>query len=107
MAKSQKLHEIGPYRLVDQIGSGSQETVWRAFKGEAGEALAVKVLEVSDARRPARFLREIRTHATLTAANAGNVMPLLDHGTYPSGDGIRAKAAPFAYRVGRMTATTP
>lgn len=88
MAKSQKPREIGPYRLVDQIGSGGQGTVWRAFKGEAGEALAVKVLTLSHPKKRDRFLREIQTHAALTATKADNVIPLLDYDVTETSNGI-------------------
>lgn len=70
---------IGPYRLVERIGSGGQGTVWRAFKGEGGEAVAVKVLRLSHPKKRARFIQEVSIHATLSAAGAPNVMPLLDH----------------------------
>jgi serine/threonine protein kinase len=78
-AKSREERQIGPYRLVERIGSGGQGTVWRAFKGEGGEAVAVKVLRLSHPRRRARFIQEVTIHSALSAAGAPNVMPLLDH----------------------------
>src|SRR2546423_1948245 len=65
--------------LIEMIGSGVQGTVWRSFKGEAGEAVAVKVIELTHPKKHARFLQEIRTHIALTATRADNVIPLLDH----------------------------
>jgi serine/threonine protein kinase len=78
-AKSREDKKIGPYRLVERIGSGGQGTVWRAFKGEGGEALAVKVLRLSHPKKRARFIQEVNIHSALSAASAPNVMPLLDH----------------------------
>lgn len=79
MPRSKKPKTVGPYQLMEEIGSGGQGTVWRAFKGEGGEAVAVKVLELTHPKRRARFIQEIQTHTALTAAGAANVMPLLDH----------------------------
>ncbi|MGZ5431479.1 MAG: serine/threonine-protein kinase [Thermoanaerobaculia bacterium] len=70
---------MGPYRLVKRIGSGGQSTVWQAFKGEADEAVAVKVLRLSHPKKRARFVQEVTIHSALSAANAPNIMPLLDH----------------------------
>jgi serine/threonine protein kinase len=78
-AKSREERAIGPYRLVERIGEGGQGTVWRAFRGEGGEAVAVKVLRLSHPKKRARFLQEITIHSALSAASAPNVMPLLDH----------------------------
>jgi serine/threonine protein kinase len=78
-AKSRQEKKIGPYRLVEEIGSGGQGTVWRAFKGEGGEALAVKVLRLSHPKKRARFIQEVHIHSALSATNAPNVMPLLGH----------------------------
>ena len=78
-AKSRDEKRIGPYRLVERIGSGGQGTVWRAFKGEGEEALAVKVLRLSHPKKRARFIQEVSIHSALSAASAPNVMPLLDH----------------------------
>jgi serine/threonine protein kinase len=78
-AKSLEPKKIGPYRLVEQIGSGGQGTVWRAFKGEGSEAVAVKVLRLTHPKKRARFVREVGIHAALSATAAPNVMPLIDH----------------------------
>src|SRR5437764_9070207 len=78
-AKSREEKKIGPYRLVEKIGEGGQGIVWRAFRGEGGEAVAVKVLRLSHPKKRARFIQEITIHSALSAARAPNVMPLLDH----------------------------
>ena len=92
--KSRPEKKIGPYRLVEQLGSGGQGTVWRAFKGEGGEAVAVKVLRLSHPKKRARFLQEVNIHSALSAANAPNVMPLLDHDLEKtSGNGVQGYIA--------------
>lgn len=78
-AKSREEKKIGPYRLVEKIGEGGQGIVWRAFRGEGGEAVAVKVLRLSHPKKRARFIQEITIHSALSAARAPNVMPLIDH----------------------------
>jgi Serine/threonine protein kinase len=78
-ARSREEKKIGPYRLIEKVGEGGQGTVWRAFRGEGGEAVAVKVLRLSHPKKRARFIQEINIHSALSAARAPNVMPLLDH----------------------------
>ena len=85
-AKSREEKTIGPYRLVERIGSGGQGTVWRAFKGEAGEAVAVKILRLSHPKKRTRFIQEVNIHAALSAAEAPNVMPLLGHNLEEAAD---------------------
>ena len=86
-AKSRDEKSIEPYRLVERIGSGGQGAVWRAFKDEAGKAVAVKVLRLSHPKKRARFIQEVNIHAALSAAGAPNVMPLLDHNLEDAADG--------------------
>src|SRR5437764_15158850 len=85
-ARSREERTVGPYRLVEKVGEGGQGTVWRAFGGEGGEAVAVKVLRLSHPKKRARFLQEITIHSALSAASAPNVMPLLDHSVDETGD---------------------
>jgi len=77
-AKARQEKSLGPYRCVERIGEGGQGTVWRAFKGEGSEAVAVKELRLSRPKKRARFIQEITIHKALSAAKAPNVMPLLD-----------------------------
>jgi len=59
--------------------SREDKKIGRAFRGEGGEAVAVKVLRLSHPKKRARFIQEITIHSALSAARAPNVMPLLDH----------------------------
>ena len=70
---------VGPYRLDEKVGSGGQGTVWRAFRGEGSEAVALKRLKLSHPKKRARFVQEVKIHAALSGVKARNVMPLLDH----------------------------
>jgi serine/threonine protein kinase len=87
MVRRKKLTAIGAYKLAAEIGSGGQGTVYRGFKGEAGEVVAVKVLSLARPNARARLDKEILAHAALTAARAPNVMPLLDHSIAAASDG--------------------
>lgn len=84
-ARAREEKKLGDYRLVEQVGRGGQGVVWRAFKGEGGEAVAIKVLRLSHPRKRARFIQEINIHSALSAAKAPNIMPLLDHHVTESG----------------------
>src|SRR5437764_11154775 len=85
-ARPREERTIGPYRLVEKIGEGGQGTVWRAFRGEGSEAVAVKVLRLSHPKKRARFVQEINIHSALSAASAPNVMPLLDYSVDETAD---------------------
>jgi serine/threonine protein kinase len=78
-ARSRDEKKVGKYRLVEKVGEGGQGVVWRGFRGEGGEAVAVKVLRLSRPKQRARFIQEINIHSALSAAKTPNVMPLLDH----------------------------
>lgn len=85
-AKAREEKKIGDYRLVERVGEGGQGVVWRAFKGEGGEAVAIKVLRLSHPKKRARFIQEINIHSALSAARAPNIMPLLDHSVSEMGN---------------------
>lgn len=91
---------MGPYRLVEIIGSGGQGVVWRAFKDEGTEAVALKLLTLSHPRDRARFIQEVKIHAALSGVKASNVMPLLDHNLEETaGGGIEGYLVmPLAYQ---------
>jgi serine/threonine protein kinase/regulator of sirC expression with transglutaminase-like and TPR domain len=74
--------EVGPYRLLSEIGRGGGGVVFRA-RSAAGEEVALKVLAQSGLEAFARFDRERRLLASL-GADAGFV-PLLDAGRDAAG----------------------
>jgi ligand-binding sensor domain-containing protein/tRNA A-37 threonylcarbamoyl transferase component Bud32 len=59
---------LGPYRILDQIGAGGMATVYKAYHAAMDRYVAIKVLPEHLARDPnfrARFQREARTIARL------------------------------------------
>lgn len=66
------LHQVGPYRILREIGSGAMGTVYEAEDTRLGRRVAVKFLppEYSrDRRAKERFLREARTASSLDHPN--------------------------------------
>ncbi len=65
-------HQMGPYRLLREIGSGGMGTVYEAEDTRLGRRVALKLLppEYSrDRRAKARFLREARAAAAVDHPN--------------------------------------
>ena len=63
---------IGRYRILEEIASGTQGTVYRGFDAEAGRLVAVKVLHASltgDATYLERFHREATLAASIDHQN--------------------------------------
>src|SRR5215213_6780711 len=59
---------LGPYRLLEQLGAGGMATVYSAYHAAMDRYVAIKVLPRHLARDPnfhARFMREARTIARL------------------------------------------
>lgn len=70
--------QIGPYRLVAELGRGGMSVVWLAEHGETDDCVALKTQEDVDAGHLSRLRREIATLANL--AHPG-IVTLLEHGT--------------------------
>ena len=80
----ERLHEIGPYRLVREIGEGGMGVVFLAERTDLGTTAAVKILRdawLSPSRRR-RFAAEQRTLARL---NHPSIARLFDAGTLDDG----------------------
>ena len=63
---------IGPYRILEQVASGGQATVYRAWDTRSGSIIALKVMHAhlsSDETYVQRFLRKARIAATLDHPN--------------------------------------
>src|SRR6266540_1302180 len=61
-------HNLGPYRLLDQLGAGGMATVYKAYHAAMDRYVAIKVLPQHLARDPnfrARFQQEARVIARL------------------------------------------
>ncbi|MFV0260720.1 MAG: protein kinase domain-containing protein [Acidimicrobiales bacterium] len=75
--------ELGPYRLVEPIGSGAFATVWRARDRRLDAAVAIKILaenRVFDPDVRERFLGEAQL---LRRIDSGHVIRILDVGETP------------------------
>ena len=77
MARAPK--DPGGWILQEQIGKGGQSRVWRVTRGEGTPAAALKQLRLKDAKKTARFVREVRTHLVLSSQRAPHIVPIIDH----------------------------
>jgi ligand-binding sensor domain-containing protein len=71
---------LGPYRILEQIGRGGMATVFKAFHPATERTVAVKVLPRQLAEEPeftGRFRREARTIANLEHPH---ILPIYDYG---------------------------
>ena len=72
--------ELGPYRVLEQIGAGGMATVYKAYHAAMDRYVAVKVLPEQmghDADLRKRFQREAKVIARLEHAH---VLPVYDYG---------------------------
>jgi serine/threonine protein kinase len=71
-------HNLGPYRLLDQLGAGGMATVYKAYHAAMDRYVAIKVLPPHLARDPnfrARFQQEARVIARLEHRH---ILPVYD-----------------------------
>ncbi len=71
-------HNLGPYRLLDQLGAGGMATVYKAYHAAMDRYVAIKVLPQHLARDPnfrARFQQEARVIARLEHRH---ILPVYD-----------------------------
>src|SRR5512147_610587 len=69
---------IGPYRIVEQLGHGGMATVYKAYHAALDRYVAIKVLHPAFKQDPnflARFNREARIVAKL---DHPNIVPIYD-----------------------------
>lgn len=75
---------IGPYRVLETLGSGGIGTVYRAMDGRTNDAVALKLLSggpAMDSRAAKRLVREFETLADLSHPN---VVKVYDTGVFQS-----------------------
>lgn len=71
--------QIGPYRIMEQVGQGGMATVYKAYHASLDRYIAVKVLHQAFMEDPnflARFQREARLVARLEHPN---IVPIYDY----------------------------
>jgi tRNA A-37 threonylcarbamoyl transferase component Bud32 len=69
---------VGPYRIISQLGQGGMATVYKAYHASLDRYVAIKVLHAAFKEDPtftARFAREARVLAKL---EHGNIVPIYD-----------------------------
>ena len=69
---------VGPYRIIEQLGQGGMATVFKAYHASLDRYVALKVLHPAFNQDPnfeARFQREARVVAKLEHPN---IVPICD-----------------------------
>src|SRR5215472_4279603 len=73
---------IGPYRVLDTLGSGGAGTVYRALDRRTGEPVALKLLSTGPALDPRAARRLAREFETLADLSHPNVVKVFDSGVF-------------------------
>ena len=71
---------IGPYRVLETLGSGGIGTVYRALDDRTNEAVALKLLSGGPAMDPRAAKRLVREFETLEDLSHPNVVKVFDTG---------------------------
>ena len=77
---------VGPYRIMEQLGQGGMATVYKAYHAALDRYVALKVLHLAfheDRTFTARFQREARVVAKLEHPNIVPVYDFAEHETRP------------------------
>jgi serine/threonine protein kinase len=75
---------IGPYRVLETLGSGGIGTVYRAFDDRTNEAVALKLLSGGPAMDSRAAKRLVREFEALEDLSHPNVVKVYDTGVYQS-----------------------
>ena len=73
---------IGPYRVLDTLGSGGAGTVYRALDRRTGDPVALKLLSSGPALDPRAARRLARAFETLAELSHPNVVKVFDTGVH-------------------------
>ena len=73
---------IGPYRVLETLGSGGVGTVYRAIDRRTGEVAALKLLSTGPALDPRAARRLAREFETLQHMSHANVVKVYDTGVF-------------------------
>ena len=75
-------NQIGPYRIMDTLGSGGAGTVYRAVDRRTGDYLALKLLATNPVLDPRAVRRLAREFETLADLSHPNVVRVFDTGVF-------------------------
>src|SRR5258708_8115589 len=73
---------IGPYRVLETIGTGGAGSVYRAVDQRTGDTLALKLLSTGPALDPGAARRLAREFETLAELSHPNVVKVFDTGVH-------------------------
>lgn len=73
---------VGPYRILDVLGTGGVATVYRAVDRRSGEPIALKLLSTGPALDPRAARRLAREFETLSELSHPNVVRVIDTGVH-------------------------
>src|SRR6476469_9242676 len=73
---------IGPYRVLDTLGSGGAGTVYRAIDRRTAEEVALKLLSTGPALDPRAARRLAREFEALSELSHPNVVKVFDTGVH-------------------------
>jgi serine/threonine-protein kinase len=79
------LNQIGPYKLIDELGRGGTGVVYRAEHQALGKPVAIKVLYVDVAADPVAASRFIREARAASRARHPGIVDVTDFGTLQDG----------------------
>lgn len=92
---------VGPYRIISQLGQGGMATVYKAYHASLDRYVAIKVLHAAFKEDPtftARFAREARVLAKLEHTNIVPIYDFAEHNgdpylvmKYVEGDTLKAR----------------
>lgn len=103
---------VGPYRIIAQLGQGGMATVYKAYHANLDRYVAIKVMHAAfkeDSTFLARFQREARVLAKLEHPNIVPVYDFADHAGQPylvmkyvEGDTLKARMANGSLSTGEI-----
>src|SRR5687768_14649828 len=73
---------IGPYRVIETLGSGGVGTVFRALDKRTNETVALKLLSTGPALDPRAARRLAREFETLADLSHPNVVRVIESGVF-------------------------
>lgn len=99
--------QVGPYRIIEQLGQGGMATVYKAYHASLDRYVALKVLHpafLEDKNFHARFAREAKLVARLEHPN---IVPIYDYAEHESRPYLVMKYIEGITLKARITSSSP